>query len=271
MQMHEPYTYLHGLTIDDLEDLMVDIRVYNDLEKNAHSDYWADITIIVEDELKKLKKLEVDKSEYRVAVGRREGIHQSVAKDVTEIFRGKSTTQLNELKGKIEHKITNQTDGVDVGYWESLLSQLKAHMARSRLRDKHQENLKIKLLMLKQEQELSSGVKKEQESDDEGMKSVPETSEKSKGDEESQDASNPSQEDEEIDLETDLLHECFQLYNRGCYSPKYLKECDLEQGMDIVNEERDDERINMMRSKVLEQEEEPTNKGDLKMRKISLF
>lgn len=168
--MHEPYTYLHGLTIDDLEDLMVDIRVYNDLEKSAHSDYWADITIIVEDELKKLKKLEVDKGEYRVAVGRREGIHQSVAKDVTEIFRGKTTTQLNELKGKIEHKINNQTDGVDVGYWESLLSQLKAHMARSRLRDKHQDNLKMKLLMLKQEQELSAGMKKERESDDEEKK-----------------------------------------------------------------------------------------------------
>jgi hypothetical protein len=45
---------------------------------------------------------------------------------------------------------------------ESLLSQLKAHMARDRFRDRHQENLKLKLKMLKQEQE----VKKEEEDDD---------------------------------------------------------------------------------------------------------
>ena len=28
VEMHEPYTYLNGLTIDDLEDLLVDINVY---------------------------------------------------------------------------------------------------------------------------------------------------------------------------------------------------------------------------------------------------
>jgi hypothetical protein len=161
MQMHEPYTYLNGLVIDDLEDLLVDIRVYNELEKNENAEYWEDLTTIVEDELKKLKKIELEKNEYQAAVGRRDGIHQSVAKDVTEIFKGKSTKQLDELKTKIEGKILNQTDGVDIGYWESLLSQLKAHMARSRLRDKHQENLKLKLEMLKREQE--QNVKKEED------------------------------------------------------------------------------------------------------------
>jgi len=28
VEMHEPYTYLNGLTVDDLEDLLVDIGVY---------------------------------------------------------------------------------------------------------------------------------------------------------------------------------------------------------------------------------------------------
>ena len=39
-----------------------------------------------------------------------------------------------------------------MGYWESLLSQLKAHLARARLRDRHSENLRKKLEMLKAEQ-----------------------------------------------------------------------------------------------------------------------
>ena len=41
---------------------------------------------------------------------------------------------------------------LDVGYWESLLSQLKAYLARARLRDRHKELLRSKLYKLKQEQ-----------------------------------------------------------------------------------------------------------------------
>lgn len=41
---------------------------------------------------------------------------------------------------------------MDVGYWESLLSQLKAFLARAGLRDRHQELLRSKLYKLKLEQ-----------------------------------------------------------------------------------------------------------------------
>ena len=40
---------------------------------------------------------------------------------------------------------------VDVGYWESLLHQLKAYMARARLHDKHQAMLQKQLFKLRQE------------------------------------------------------------------------------------------------------------------------
>jgi Conserved mid region of cactin len=52
----------------------------------------------------KLKKTKLDKNEHQAAVRRRNGIHQNVAKDVTEIFKGKTTKQLDD-----------QTDGVDFG------------------------------------------------------------------------------------------------------------------------------------------------------------
>lgn len=56
MQMHEPYTYLNGLSASDLEDLMADIRVYIELDKqHQNRDYWNDLTIIVEDELQKIQ------------------------------------------------------------------------------------------------------------------------------------------------------------------------------------------------------------------------
>ena len=36
-------------------------------------------------------------------------------------------------------------------YWESLLQQLKAHMARMQIRERHQEQLRRKLYRLKQQ------------------------------------------------------------------------------------------------------------------------
>nr|KAG5703674.1 hypothetical protein BaRGS_002548 [Batillaria attramentaria] len=58
VEMHEPYTYLYGLTITDLEDLLEDIRVYLELEEGKNADYWRDIITVTEDELQKLRKLD---------------------------------------------------------------------------------------------------------------------------------------------------------------------------------------------------------------------
>lgn len=87
VDMHEPYTYLNGLQIKDLEDLVEDIKVYKELEHCKNLDYWNDITVIVEDELQKLKKLQ--KNDNDLGLNRREGIHQAVASDVTSVFKGK--------------------------------------------------------------------------------------------------------------------------------------------------------------------------------------
>merc|ERR1711902_146785 len=80
------------------------------------------------------------------------------------------------------------SSGVDVNYWESLLSQLKAHLARARLRDKHKENLKKKLELLKAEQ----NQEENDDGDDEEME-----------EEEKPASTRPTTEDEEED-EDDL-------------------------------------------------------------------
>jgi Conserved mid region of cactin/Cactus-binding C-terminus of cactin protein len=277
MQMHEPYQYIAGLNIDDLEDLLVDIKVYNELEKGENTSYWEDLTVIVDDDLKKLKKQE---SENEACTGRREGIHQSVAKDVSDIFKGKTTSQLNDLKSKIEHKIANQSEGLDVGYWESLLSQLKAHMARARLRDRHHENLKSKLELLKQEQdsyvkeesdeeeapksEHSNSPKPGSSKDPEPLTSKMETND---ADDSSQDSSHHSH-DKEHDAEMDLLQECFKLYEKGNYCPKLLKPSDIEPATEILTEEQNQLRLDAMRNKVIdeENEEEALTKQDMILR-----
>jgi hypothetical protein len=159
IEMHEPYTYLNGLTIQDLEDLLEDIKVYIELEQGKNVGYWRDITIITEEELNKLRKMDPTyQNRVQIAdfVGdRRSGINPAVIDDVATVFKGKSLQQLELLEKSIHSKLRGG-EGVDVGYWESLLQQLKAHMARTRLRERHQEELRRKLFRLKQEQGIES-------------------------------------------------------------------------------------------------------------------
>lgn len=255
VEMHEPYTYLNGLTIKDLEDLIEDIKVYKELERGKNLDYWNDITVIVEDELHKLRKLE-KQSAYEAAVGRREGIHQSVAKDVAAVFKGKTAAQLEALQQQIESKISGKPEGVDIGYWESLLSQLKAHMARARLRDRHQENLRRKLEVLKAEQGVAAGASTED--DPQGsmtIKEEPGTDGHSDG--------NSAQDSQASDEEADdgakeaseqaacaMLSESFADYESGGYSPQYLSQSQLDPGTLITTEEDDLQRLMFARMQV---------------------
>ncbi|XP_011861876.1 PREDICTED: cactin [Vollenhovia emeryi] len=250
VEMHEPYTYLRGLHVKDLEDLIEDIKVYKELERGKNLDYWNDITVIVEDELHKLRKLE--RTEYEVAVGRREGIHESVAKDVTAIFKGKTAAQLEALQLQIQAKITGKPEGVDIGYWESLLSQLKAHMARARLRDRHQENLRKKLEVLIAEQGVARA---ENETDGsqalEGESTVRQDEPSSSTAAEKNENSHSDDDKEETSAANDLLSESFREYEAGGYSPTYIPYSQLEPGTLVTQEDEDSQRLEYARQQVL--------------------
>lgn len=63
---------------------------------------------------------------------RREGVNASVSSDVQSVFKGKTYSQLQVIFQGIEGKIRAGGPNLDMGYWESLLQQLRAHMARAR-------------------------------------------------------------------------------------------------------------------------------------------
>ncbi|KAJ1530317.1 hypothetical protein ONE63_005234 [Megalurothrips usitatus] len=249
VEMHEPYTYLNGLATQDLEDLIEDIKVYKELERGKNLDYWHDITVIVEDELHKLRKLQ-KQNDHDTAVGRREGIHQSVAKDVASVFKGKTALQLEELQSKIESKINNKVEGLDIGYWESLLSQLKAHMARARLRDRHQENLRKKLQVLKAEQGVA------EDDDGENLPSTSSANASTKQDRhaeveaDSEGHDQDEEEGEDDNAANDMLRESFADYDSGGYSPRYLQQSDLEPGTLVITEEDDLQRLEFARVQI---------------------
>ncbi|KAK6737557.1 hypothetical protein RB195_019953 [Necator americanus] len=77
-ELEDPLKYLKGLTQDDYEDLVEDIKVYRTLDGDRHSDFWRDVRCVVDDELRKLR-------DDRGRLGT--SIHGSVQQDVDKIFK----------------------------------------------------------------------------------------------------------------------------------------------------------------------------------------
>ena len=243
IEMHEPYTYLNGLTVTDLEDLLADIKVYNELDTSTRNqDFWSDIVVIVEDELSKLRKHDA-RSQYEVAAERRQGINKAVADDVQEVFAGKTSLQLAQLQANIEAKLSQRSEGVDVSYWESLLSQLKAHLARARLRDKHKDHLRQKLELLKAEQ---AGGKVDSPVPGTSGEAVKVESQEETG----EDGDDVDAEEDPaaavaafaVPKAKDKSEKCIEAFRKGGYSPVYVSQDNLEPGTIVMEVDEDEAR-----------------------------
>jgi len=139
-----------------------------------------------------------------------------------------------------------------------------AHMARARLRDRHQENLRKKLELLKAEQGMTTSAADETEPRAGQASSAQEPAPgpstqsepalpKQEHDEESEESGS---EDEEGGAPQDgaareMLKESFADYESGGYSPKYLTQSQLEPGTLIVSEEDDMQRLEFARAQIL--------------------
>lgn len=286
VEMHEPYTFLNGLTVTDMEDLLEDIKVYMELEQGKNVDFWRDMTTITEDEISKLRKMETS---GKGPGDRREGINTAVSTDVQSVFKGKTYSQLQALHLNIEGKIRAGGSNLDIGYWESLLQQVRVYMARARLRERHQDVLRQKLFKLKQEQGVESEplfpiIKEEprSEEDDDGERtqtrertaeeSGPSTSSsqrnKNRETEEDEEGPGPStsttgnqdeeggEKDEEakgeeaveaVLTEEDLIQQSQAEYDSGRYSPTLLTQSELPLDTHTITPEEDLHRLQLAR------------------------
>ena len=205
--------------------------------------------------------MDVVKSHYEEAAERRQGINKAVADDVQAVFQGKSAEQLADLQIAIERKLAEKAEGVDIGYWESLLSQLKAHLARARLRDKHSENLRKKLEMLKAEQNKEEAlysqdpeIEPSKESVDSAQNSpIPGPSKHSTEDEDETAGGLLQYPKKKRDEESAVIEESStKEYAVGCYSPIYIPEADLDLGTIIVTEDEEFAKRKMDQSRALQ-------------------
>uniref|UniRef100_A0A670K725 Splicing factor Cactin n=1 Tax=Podarcis muralis TaxID=64176 RepID=A0A670K725_PODMU len=253
VEMHEPYTFLNGLTVSDMEDLLEDIQVYMELEQGKNVDFWRDMTIITEDEIAKLRKLEAS---GKGPGERREGVNASVSSDVQSVFKGKTYNQLQVIYQGIEGKILAGGPNLDIGYWESLLQQLKAYMARARLRERHQDVLRQKLYKLKQEQGVESEplfpiIKKESSLEPEdSAQAQPSTSSAEPGGAEPESEAKAEGDGEAVLMEEDLIQQSLDDYDAGKYSPRLLTSHELPFDAHVVEADEDCQRLLLSRQQL---------------------
>lgn len=261
VEMHEPYTFLNGLTVADMEDLLEDIQVYMELEQGKNVDFWRDMTTITEDEIAKLRKLEAS---GKGPGERREGVNASVSSDVQSVFKGKTYNQLQVIFQGIEGKIRAGGPNLDMGYWESLLQQLRAHMARARLRERHQDVLRQKLFKLKQEQGVESEplfpiLKSEPSAahspEPEERPPSPGTSVDPVEPVEPEEATAPGEaegeaEGEAVLMEEDLIQQSLADYDAGRYSPRLLTAHELPLDAHVLEPHEDLQRLQLSRQQL---------------------
>ncbi|XP_024093874.3 splicing factor Cactin [Pongo abelii] len=271
VEMHEPYTFLNGLTVADMEDLLEDIQVYMELEQGKNADFWRDMTTITEDEISKLRKLEAS---GKGPGERREGVNASVSSDVQSVFKGKTYNQLQVIFQGIEGKIRAGGPNLDMGYWESLLQQLRAHMARARLRERHQDVLRQKLYKLKQEQGVESEplfpiLKQESQSPSRSLEpedaapTPPGPSSEGGPAEAEVDAATPTEGDgdgdgdgdgegegEAVLMEEDLIQQSLDDYDAGRYSPRLLTAHELPLDAHVLEPDEDLQRLQLSRQQL---------------------
>ncbi|KAI6180337.1 Cactin [Aphelenchoides besseyi] len=136
-----PTVYLKNLTVDQLEDLIEDIKVWRQVETEKNPEFWDDIQTLAKFELKKLTQTHTDES-----------IHSAVLPSIEKSFEKKTFAELSKTADEIRKKIQIAGRGVDVSYWEVVLAMLEPKIAKTRLTENHVQKQKFRLEQIRSQQ-----------------------------------------------------------------------------------------------------------------------
>lgn len=138
----EPLSVVQNISLQDLEDLQADIKVYKDLDRTeSDQTFWNDLEVVCADQIKQHNsKLKVEKS--------RSSINSAVGVDVERIFKSKTSSQLSEMHKGIQAKL-EKGGPIDVSYWENIAQRAFVEISKARLREKHEEIAKRREFAMK--------------------------------------------------------------------------------------------------------------------------
>ncbi|KAF9110972.1 hypothetical protein BGX27_005572 [Mortierella sp. AM989] len=142
IDVEEPYTIFDNLSLEEVEELLHDIKFYLSIDKNEQSvDFWRSMLIVCEDKLTELDPSRVEQSV----------VAPHIARDIASKLAGKSYDELTLLQGQIQRKLSSG-GAIDVDYWEALLKTLIVWKAKAKLNAIHQVILQKRLEQLKTRQ-----------------------------------------------------------------------------------------------------------------------
>jgi hypothetical protein len=153
-ELEEPPTLLKMLKLKELEELIVDIDAFRQLEREALAyaaaldgkmivednvilRYWDNLRIVAEDEIQFLKS------------GGNKGQHASMVNEVQSIFEGQSLADLRKMKIEIQDKLRRHAADANVfgeeefdrNYWKFVLEQLQVYISKMELSELHAKML----------------------------------------------------------------------------------------------------------------------------------
>lgn len=105
VELREPYTIFEGLELEELRELLEDIRTYQSLEGDGPNfDFWRALETICLSEI-----------ETAAEAGRPDsGVHSSVLDELTATFSGKSAQELEATRLDIQSKLDGNDGSLDV-------------------------------------------------------------------------------------------------------------------------------------------------------------
>jgi len=241
VELTEPHKIFDGLIVRDLELLCVDIKEHVRLKVNG--EYWNALLIVCESEIVLCKK---DPSSESF------GLSKGIREDVQNLLDGKGSRQIEAIEKDIKKKIElgrgSRGEAIDIGYWETLLQQMKIFKAKAYLGDFHKALLKKRLRQLKT-QMLKEIKNKDASDSDSGSGS---------GKEDWEPELIPHDKFQDDTTATDNTDEGSAVveddYEDGCFSPELCQ--DDSDDSDAVDPEQDKKQLEAQRRVVLEQKEE---------------
>ncbi|XP_046335733.2 cactin-like [Haliotis rufescens] len=238
-----PLNVIARLGIRDLGVIAEDIKVYKQME-GAHCAYWDDIMNVVDQYLEE-NNMDGDGQ-------RRRGINQAVSPDVDVVLRGKTSCQLAILRKQIEQKLALKRD-VDVSYWECLLHKLRFYFSHARLQELQKQSAKETFEQMSSELTCVNGHNKKAvtQSRDEDRQGVSDVS----SDETC--AAAVGQEKEDLkSITRHYIRRSIDLFEEQ-YSPKYLKEFEIDKDITVTEPVDDLEKLRKDRQHVREMYNQP--------------
>lgn len=266
VELTNPCDWFNGLRQSDLEALEPDINIYMNADCEENQQYWRDLLEITRNELSKLQAVKEQSEIKNSGTG---DINTAVVPDVMSLIEGKTIPELDELEDEMEDLLEDDSPSIDISFYKSAISRLRAYRAKIRLTLNHKTNLerhKDKILEASSEKLIHSSIEKEELipldqsrlQDSANKTKDRQTEEEGKGnrggnsgddEEDNEDDYDDYEEKAQLDLDTPLdkygkaREACIEDYQNGRYSPEMYHKSQLDPGIVCVDHKKEYELL----------------------------